>query len=79
MKKGEFILRLAQFCEFSETDLKLDTNLKSIKGYDSMAIMSMIAFIDENFNLKITAVQINGLTDFKSLILLIGKERFEND
>ena len=79
MKKGEFILRLAQFFEFSETDLKLDTNLKSIKGYDSMAIMSMIAFIDENFNSKITAVQINGLTDFKSLILLIGKERFEND
>jgi acyl carrier protein len=79
MKKNEFISQLAEFCEFSDTELKIDTKLKSIDGYDSMAIMSMIAFIDENFSMKITAAQINALTDFDSLINLIGTEKFEDD
>ena len=79
MKKNEFIKQLAEFCEFSETDFPYDTKLKSIDGYDSMAIMSMIAFIDENFNTKITATQINALSDFDSLMNLLGTEKFEND
>lgn len=79
MKKKEFIKQLSEFCEFSESDFSSDTKLKSIDGYDSMAIMSMIAFIDENFNMKITATQINSLNDFESLINLIGKEKFEDD
>jgi acyl carrier protein len=79
MKKKEFIQQLAEFCEFDEFDFPIDTKLKSIPGYDSMAIMSMIAFVDENFNMKISATQINTLSDFDSLINLIGKEKFEND
>jgi len=79
MKKNEFIRQLAEFCEFSETDFTSETKLKSIDGYDSMAIMSMIAFVDENFNMKVTATQINALTDFDSLINLIGKEKFGDD
>jgi acyl carrier protein len=79
MKKTEFILQLSDFCEFNATDLNLNSGLKSIAGYDSMGIMSMIAFVDENFNMKITATQINALSDFNSLINLIGKEKFEDD
>lgn len=78
MKKNEFIKLLAEFCEFSESDFKNDTKFKSIDGYDSMAIMSMIAFVDENFNMKITATQIHELTDFESLMNLIGKEKFSD-
>lgn len=79
MKKIEFIKNLAEFCEFNETNFPIDTKLKSIDGYDSMAIMSMIAFVDENFNEKITATQINALSDFGSLITHIGIEKFEDD
>lgn len=79
MKKNEFIKQLAEFCEFNETDFSFDTKLKSIDGYDSMAIMSMIAFVDENFSMKITATQINALSDFNSLMNLLGKEKFEDD
>lgn len=78
MKTNEFIKQLSEYCEFNETEFAIDTTLKSIDGYDSMAIMSMIAFVDENFNMKITATQINMLTDFESLINLIGKDKFEN-
>ncbi|MEI7723713.1 MAG: acyl carrier protein [Bacteroidota bacterium] len=79
MKTSEFIKNLAEFCEFNKTEFSIDTTLKSIDGYDSMAIMSMIAFVDENFNVKITATQINALSDFGSLITHIGKEKFEDD
>jgi acyl carrier protein len=79
MKKNEFIRQLAEFCEFNESEYTVDTKLKSIEGYDSMAIMSMIAFVDENFSMKITATQINALSDFNSLINLLGKEKFEDD
>lgn len=79
MKKNEFVSQLAEYCEFEDQELTIDTAFKSIEGYDSLAIMSMIAFIDENFNMKFTALQLQNLTDFKSLIILIGENKFEDD
>jgi acyl carrier protein len=79
MKKKEFINQISEYCEFEEQVINIDTPLKSIDGYDSLAIMTMIAFIDEHFNKKITNIQIQNLTDFNSLITLIGEENFEND
>jgi len=79
MKKNEFIKQLAEFCEFSKTDFSIETKLVSIDGYDSMATMSIIVFIEENLNVKLTAMQINGLSDFGSLIELIGSEKFDHD
>ncbi len=79
MNKNEFINKLAEYCEFEDQELTAETVLKSIDGYDSLAIMSMIAFIDENFNMKFTALQLQNLTDFKSLIELIGEDKFKDD
>jgi len=79
MKKNEFVNQLAEYCEFETPELTLDTPLKSIAGFDSLAIMSIIAFIDENFNMKLTALQLQKITDFNSIILLIGEDKFEND
>jgi acyl carrier protein len=79
MNKNEFVKELTEYCEFEEENLTLDTKLKSIEAYDSLAVMSMIAFIDENFGMKFTAQQLKDLTDFNSLIELIGETKFEND
>lgn len=76
MKKSEFVNNLAEYCEFENDGLTLETILKDVDGYDSMAVMSMIAFTDENFGVKITAEQIAGLSDFNSVIKLIGDEKF---
>lgn len=78
MTKNEFINELSEYCEFEGKDLASDTILKTIEGYDSLAIMSMIAFIDENFGLKFTAQQLKELTDFNSIMNLIGEDKFEN-
>lgn len=79
MKKNQFVKELAEYCEFEGENLTLDTILKTVEGYDSLAIMSMIAFIDENFGLKFTAQQLKELTDFNSIVQLIGEDNFEND
>jgi acyl carrier protein len=79
VKRSDFVNKLAEFCEFEDQKLKPETQLKSIEGYDSLSIMSMIAFVDENFRVRLTAKQIQELTDFNSVISLIGEDKFEND
>lgn len=79
MKKNEFLNQLSEYCEFENDNFTLETLFKSIDGYDSLAVLSIIAFVDEIFNMRLNAVQLSEITDFNSLILLIGEDKFEND
>ena len=78
MTKNEFVNQLSEYCEFENENFTLDTHFKSINGYDSLAIMSIIAFVDENFKMSLTTTQLREITDFNSLITLIGVDKFEN-
>lgn len=78
MKKQEFFKKLAETLEITSKELNSDTILTQLDEYDSMAVMSIIAFTDENFGVKLTAKQIASITDLNSLIKLIGSEKFEN-
>lgn len=77
MKKNEFVEKLSEFCEFENENFTIDTLFESINGYDSIAVMSIIAFIDENFKKKLNAEELRSISDFKSLITLIGEDKFE--
>ena len=79
MKKSEFVEQLSEYCEFENNGFTPDTQFKSIEGYDSLALMSIIAFVDEKFRMKLTALQLRELKDFKSLMTVIGTDKFEND
>ena len=79
MNKSEFIKEFSEYCEFEESDIKLDTELKSIEGFDSMAILAIIAFADEKFGIKLPVVQIRSATDIESLSKLLGINKFEDD
>jgi acyl carrier protein len=78
MKKKDFYNELIEFLEFEPVELTEDTELKSLDGYDSMAVMSLIAFCDEKFSKKINAQQIQNLTTVGSLMEFLGKEKFED-
>ena len=78
MKKQVFYNELIDFLEFEHVELSEKTEFKSLEGYDSLAVMSLIAFCDEKFNKKITAQQIKNLTTIKSLMDFIGYEQFED-
>jgi acyl carrier protein len=77
MMKTEFISELKKSLEIDDYLLTEDTNIKDIENYDSLSVMMLVAFIDEKFGLKFTAAQLASITTIKSLMELIGKERFE--
>ncbi len=76
MKKEVFFEELAECLEIEDVQFSESTILKELDDYDSMAVMSLIAFVDEKFNLELSAEKINGITNLESLMSLIGKEKF---
>jgi acyl carrier protein len=79
MKKAEFFTQLHEYLEIeSIATLNEITNLKALEEYDSLMIMTIIAFIDENFATKLTATQLNSITTVKDLMDLIGAGKFED-
>lgn len=71
----DFLLQMAELIEIEE-ELSLDTNLKDFEEFDSMAIMSLVAFVHKNFGKQYSARQLNQIDTVESLIDLIGKESF---
>jgi acyl carrier protein len=78
MNTKEFINNLKEALEFEEIEITESTNLRQIEGYDSMSVMTIIAFVDENFSKKLTAQQLASITTVKSLMELIGKDVFSD-
>ena len=80
MKKEEFFNALQDVLEI-DADIVINesTNLQDTKHFefDSIAIMTLVAFVHEKFNRKFTAVQINSITTVRSLMALVGFEHFE--
>jgi acyl carrier protein len=76
MKKEEFLRLLTEALEFQDIDLQTSTDLTKIESYDSMAVMAIIAFVDENFSKRLTAKQLTTITRVGDLMELIGMENF---
>jgi acyl carrier protein len=77
MEMQDFLAGLKDVLEFDKIELKEMTNLKELEGFDSLSIMTIIAFADERFGKKLTATQLASITTVRSLMELIGLERFE--
>jgi len=75
MTINEFLIQLANLIEI-EDELSLDSNLKDYEEFDSMAIMSLVAFVHKNFGKQFNARQLNQVDTVESLIELIGRESF---
>ena len=78
MKRQEFINELVTECELEGGPYDPSTVLNSIEGFDSLTVLSIIAYVDEKFSKKIPADQIAKLKDFNSLINEIGTSYFED-
>lgn len=77
MTINEFLTKLADLIEI-EAELSLDSNLKDYEEFDSMAIMSLVAFLHKNFGKQFKARQLNQVDTVESLVELIGKESFSD-
>ena len=77
MNTQEFLEKLQD--EFEEDNaLTLETNFKELESYDSMSILSLIVFIDENFGKKLDTKQFKDVKTLQELKDLIGADSFED-
>lgn len=64
MTDQELIQQIAEALEVEVSDINPDTELESLAEYDSMAKLSVIVLIDEEFDKKLTGEQ---MQEFKTI------------
>ena len=77
MKTQVFLEKLQEELE-EENPLTLDTNFTQLENYDSMSILTLIVFVDENFGKKIDTKQFKEINTIQDLKNFIGTENFED-
>jgi acyl carrier protein len=75
METKIFLLKLQEALGEEEL-LTLDTKFEDLSFFDSMAIMMIIAFVDEHFRQTISSKQLNEMKTVGDLISIIGLHRF---
>lgn len=75
MNKQEFILGLQEELEI-ENELDITTNIKELEEWDSMTAMLLIGYVSNEFNVTLTAKDLEKITTIDSLITKIGSEKF---
>lgn len=75
MKTTDFISRLKEELEFDAL-LEINTNFKELDEWDSMAAMVLIGFVSDEFGMTLNADDIAAITTIESLIVKIGKDKF---
>ena len=73
MKRIQFIKEIQEILELEDQDLNLDTPLH----ISSLGTLSLIVFIDENFDKQIIATQLRKANCIRDLIKLVGPENFD--
>lgn len=73
MKKQEFLKRLNDTLEISDSDL----TEKSTFNLTSIMVLSLIVFLDENFNIRVTGKDLQGIDSIEKVIQLIGNDNLE--
>ena len=72
MTQEEKITMLEDMLELENGSLKPEMELKSIDEYDSMAKLSLIVMMDDEFGKKLTGEQITAFKTVKDILDFIG-------
>ncbi|NCD09789.1 MAG: acyl carrier protein [Negativicutes bacterium] len=78
MQKEELKLKIADILDIESSDIidKRDFNFQL--HLDSMAILGLLAFVNEKFSENVSVSELRKLTTLQSLINLIGSGNFED-
>lgn len=78
MKTSVFLEKLQEELEEKQA-LERDTRLKDLENYDSISLLSVIAFVDVNFNQQLDPDQFKDMETVSDLMNIIGLENFEEN
>lgn len=78
MKTSVFLEKLQDELEENQP-LTPETKLKDLENYDSISLLSVIAFVDENFDQQLDPDQFKNMETVSDLMNIIGLENFEEE
>ncbi len=73
MTEREKLAMLEDMLELDEGDLTVDTALDDIDEYDSMAKLSLIVLMEDEFGVKLNGDMIKGFETVGDIVALMGK------
>ena len=73
MCEKEKLAMLEEMFELDEGGLSADTVLAEVEEYDSMAKLSLIVFMDDEFGVKVTGDMIKGFKTVGDILILMKK------
>ena len=73
MTEREKLALLEDMLELDEGSLSADMDLDDIDEYDSMAKLSLIVLMEDEFNIKLTSDVIRGFEKVGDIIALMNK------
>lgn len=77
MEKERFFQSLHEFLDIKSIPaLEEATNIRGIEEFDSMMILTIIAFVDDNFGVVLSADRLNTMKTVGDLMAMIGNEHF---
>lgn len=76
MTKEVFIERFVDEIEVEDEKVTVDTNIKDLDEWDSMAAMVLIGFVSDEFGVTLNSDDLKDITTIQSLMDRIGLEKF---
>ena len=73
MTEREKLALLEDMMELDEGDLTLDKSLDDVDEYDSMAKLSLIVLMEDEFGVKLTGDVIKGFETVGDIVALMNK------
>ena len=73
MTEREKLALLEDMMELDEGDLTADKALEDVEEYDSMAKLSLIVLMEDEFGVKLTGDMIKGFETVSDIIALMNK------
>lgn len=77
MKKDTFFEELLEWMEIESVDINENTVFKELKDFDSLSVMSIVAYSNEKFGKALSAVQLQKMKTVRDLMELIGIDNFD--
>jgi len=72
MKKETFLHKLDDVMSLPKGTIQGDESLGALKGWDSVALMSFIALLDEELEIRVTGKQVMQCQTISELVTLAG-------
>lgn len=73
MDRKEFLLKIKEILQYEGyTEIDFSTNLLDLEEWDSISIISTVAFLDSNFNKKVKISDLQNIDTIEDLAKIAG-------